>query len=416
MNRAVNRLAARGLTAYLLFAYAVFLVFLAIWGARVPAAVLNNISRLPPFAILYVTAGVHLVCCLVLFWPVVRQRTSLAVPADDPGLPLRATPAEVLAAAKSQGFRSRSLPGAVAAVLVRNRWSPAGTLAFHAALLLLPVAFFVSRATRFKGEAWIVEGHQFHGTRAEYTKVEPEDGFESRAPKLSFDVERVEAEFWGDRLFFTDLVGSIRIADEPRSRVIRLPQPVFVEGARVSLRGFNYTPAVEVRDPGGEILESADVSLWLFPPGTEDSFAIPGLPYRFWVRLYPDSGGPESRPVNEGHDLKRPLFHVAVTAGKRLVTHGWLRIGEPLSFDGYRISLPMVRKGGEIVIHRDLGYPILWVALAIALAGSVARIAFPASHIWILGDGDGAHVIVREDLFARGRAARLLAHWTGDAR
>ncbi|HEU5250191.1 MAG TPA: cytochrome c biogenesis protein ResB [Thermoanaerobaculia bacterium] len=416
MRRALSRLAARGLTAYLLFAYAVFLVFLAIWGARVPAAVVENISRLPPFAILYVAAGIHLLCCLVIFWPVLVQRTSLEVPGNDPGLLLRVTPFVVLAAAKSQGFRSKSLPGGAAA-LVRNRWSSVGTFAFHTALLLIPIAFFVSRTTRFTGEAWIVEGHPFHGTRPEYTRVEPADGFSSRAPTLSFDVEKVEAEFWGDRLFFTDLRALLTLREPSAgTRWVRLPQPVWVDGARVSLRGFNYTPAIEVRDHGGEILESADVSLWLFPPGTEDSFAIPGLPHRFWVRLYPDSGGPDSRPVNKGHDLKRPLFHIAVTVGKRLVTHGWLRVGEPLSFDGYRISVPEIRNGGEIVVHRDLGYPILWVALLIAAGGSIARITFPASRIFVLSEGSGARVIVRDDPFAGDRATRLLARWMSDAR
>lgn len=414
MTRLVSWLGSRGKTAYLLFAYCACVVLLAIWGARVPAAVTGNIARLPALTILYVAAGLHLFACLVSLWSLVRLRCSLEVPADDPGTLLPAPPAAVAEEAIRLGFRRAKGPGD-ATVLVRHRFSPVGTFVFHAALLLLPVSWLASRETRFEGSAWIVEGHPFGGTRAEYARVTPENAFDARAPRVAFEVERIDAVFWGDRLFFTDLAALLRVPGEAEPVWIRLPQPARVGGARVTMRGFNYTPAVEITGREGEPLEAADASLWLFPPGTEDSFAIPGLPYRFFVRLYPDSEGPEARPVNRGNELKRPLFHVAVTSGKRLVTHGWLRPGEPLSFDGLTLRLPAIRKGGEVVIHRDAGYPVLWVALVLALVGASARIACPSSRVWLQADGEGTRAVVREDVFARGRAGRLLGNGKADA-
>lgn len=418
MGEILSRLGARGTTAYLLLAYSLFIMFLAVWGALVPAPVVANISHLVPFRLIYVLGGVHLLSCLLLSWPTFWQRTSLEVPPAEPGVPVSVSPGSTLVLmAKTEGLRFRRLEEGRSAVFFRNRWSPLGTVLFHAALLLLPVAFLLSRATRFQGDAWIVEGHPFRGTRAEYYKVEPPEGFSARAPRIAFDVESVEAFFWGNRLFFTDLRALLAV---PRGEVadahwIRLPQPAWMDGARVSIRGFNYTPAFELVGADGALALSGDLNLRLFPPGTEDSFALPGLPHRFWVRLYPDSEGSQATPVNRGYDLKRPLLHAAVTCGKRLVAHAWLRAGEPIPFDGYRLAFPRILKGGEILVHRDAGYPLLWMALALALAGSAARIAFPSTRVWILWEGAEARAVVREDAFGCGRGAALVRRW-GDER
>jgi len=410
VRRIVDRLASRALTAYLICAYAVFLVFLTIWGARVPAAVVGNISRLAPFWLLYLVAAAHLSACLWVFWRVLRSRCSLERPARVRGEPLAgSSPSEWTSRGRAHGLRLRWIEPGESAVLYRNRWSPAGTLLFHAALLLLPLAWAVSRTTRFQGEAWILEGHSFGGTRQEYTRVEPAEEFPARSPRLAFNVEAVEAVFWGDRLFFTDLRALIALphGEIAEARWITLPQPARIDGARVSIRGFNYSPGFELLAPDGALREAGDLQLRLFPPGTEDSFRLPGLPHRVWVRLYPDSEGPGSRPLNHGFDLRNPLFHVAVTSGKRLVNHGFLRLGEAIPFDRFRLIFTGIRRGGDLLVHRDRGYPVLWIALVAALAGTVARVFFPSSRIWLQSEPGGVRAIVRDDPFSRGNARSL---------
>ena len=411
MNRVVKAAGSRGLTAYLLFAYSVFLVFLIIWGARIPVQIVVNISKLAPFWLLYLVFGSHLLACLWLFWATVRQRCSLESPPPAVMDRLDLNPSvDWVAAARKGRLRLRWLSPGQTAVLFRNRWSSAGTVLFHGALFLLPLAFVTSRATRFKGEAWIVEGHSFTGQRAEYTLVEPAGEGERRAPRLEFDVETVAASFWGDRLFFTDLRALIVVREgESRSpRWITLPGPTWVGGTRVAIRGFNYTPAFELTSPDGALLASGDLNLRIFPTGTEDSFALPGLPHRAWVRLYPDSDGPASTPLNRGFDLRNPLFHVAVTCGKRLAARGWLRVGEPLRFDGYRLAFTAIRKGGDILIHRDWGYPILWLAISLALAGTAARLVFPSTRVWLRREGGAMRASVRDDPFSGGCGKRFI--------
>lgn len=418
MRRLLDAAASRALTAYLISAYAVFLVFLTIWGARVPAAIVVNISKLAPFWLLYLVAAVHLLACLALFWSTLQRRCSLDFPKGSAGERIAAVPAgEWERVARANGLRLRWLAPQRSAVLHRCRWSPAGTLLFHAALLLLPVAWLVSRATRFQGEAWILEGHPFAGSRAEYTRIEPEGEFERRAPRVAFNVETVEATFWGDRLFFTDLRALIALprGETSEARWITLPQPAWLDGARVTIRGFNYSPAFELVGPGGALVEAGDLSLRLFPPGTEDSFLLPGSPHRVWVRLYPGAQGPDARSSNRGFELTNPLFHVAVTSGKRLVSHGFRRVGEPLAFDDYRLTFTAIRRGGDLLVHRDRGYPILWVALLLALAGTVARVLFPSTRVWLERDGEQVRAVVRADPSSAGRGGRLVASLGGGA-
>lgn len=400
IRRAIRLAGARGLLPYLTLGYATFLVFLAIWGTRIPAEQVARIARLIPFSLVYAAAAVHLACCCLLFWPVLRQRLSLAPPPGDPGAPIVWPDGAALAAlARRHRLRLAALPGG-GWVLCRHRFSAIGTLLFHAALLLLPLAWAASEATRFRGDAWILEGHAFTGARAEYVRVEPADGFEARAPRLTLEVERVEAELWGPRLFFTELRALVATGAGAARRAawIRLPEPLRVGDTRVTLRGFSYSLAFELVR-GGHVIEGGDLNLRLFPPGTPDSFAVPGLPHRIHVRAYAEAGG---------YALERPRLFVAVTLGKRLVASGFRQLGEPLAFDGHAVSFPALLRGGEILVHRDLGYPLLWLALGLALAGLVLRIGFPPARAWILGGPSAATLVVREDAFAHRSLAALV--------
>ncbi len=417
MLRALRFLAARWLAAYLLLSYAAFCLLLLIWGARAQAAVVQSISRLIPFVAAYALATINLAACMALYLPVVRRRVSLALPADVAAAPLGFAPgADLAARARRARLRLRWLrPGAVA-VLHRHRLSPLGTVIFHLALLLLPVAYLVSGATRFEGAAWILEGHAFGGTRAEYYRVDPADAFEARAPRMRFAVEAVEARFWGDRLFFTEL-RALTVSGEGQRRDPRwttLPQPLRMDGARVSLRGFHYSPSYALEGPGGAQLRSGDLQLQLFPAGKLDGFSLPGLPHRVWLRLYPDAAAAPAAAGGGGWDgggqaLARPLLHVAVTRGKKIVAHGWRRPGQWLAFDGLRISFPAIRRGGEIVVHRDWGYPVLWLALALALLGGAWRTLLPATRVWLVREGETWLAVVRADAFAGERGEETLA-------
>jgi hypothetical protein len=399
MRKLINALGSRRLTAYLFLSFSVFQALLFVWAMRIPAAVVRNISHLAPFWLAYLAAGIHLLCCLAIFVPAVLRRVSLTPPKDSTGEPIALPDASAVETAAGRARLSVEWiePGRIA-VLHRNRWSPLGSIVFHVALLLVPVAAAVSHATRFVGEAWIVESHPFAGTRVEYVRVEPDREFERRAPNVRFDVLAVEASFWGDRLFFTDLRALVAVGGE--RRWMTLPGPIGIDEARVTLRGFNYTTSVKITDPAGRSVYAGDLNLRLFPPGTEDSFIVPALPHRFFVRLYPDSGGPHAQPINRGMGLAEPLFHVAVTLGKRLVAHGWLRPGEPIAFDGHAVSFPRILKGSDIVVHRDSGYPVLWAALALAISGLVMRVLFPSIRAWVLITGGGALLIFRADPFA----------------
>jgi len=410
LAKLIRALAARWVTAYLMLTYALFVALLAAWSTISPAQRVAGIASLSPFWLLYLIAGVHLLACTIQFFASVRRRATLSLPEDRAGTAVTLTlNDETLApAAKRAGMKCRWLDKESVAVLYRHRFSSVGTLLFHGALLLLPLAYVISGATRFEGKAWIIEGHTFEGKRAEYYRVTPTEHFSARAPKVHFETEAVEATFWQKKLFFTDLRALLITGKgaERQAAWATMAQPVWIDGARISIQGFNYTPSVEVLAPTGQRIQEADLNLRLFPPGVEDSFTLPGLPHRFWVRLYPD---------DRGFQLGKPVFHLAVTRGKRLVSRGWLRRGEHLAFDGFRIAFPAIRRGGEIVVHRDWGYPLLWAILMLALLGIAWRVLAPSCIVWLVKKDNGSvEAIVREDAFARGRAERLLANWRAD--
>jgi len=85
------------------------------------------------------------------------------------------------------------------------------------------------------------EGYAFYGEPREYLSLTETQAL--RAPQLSFRVRAIRPEYFGDELFFTELVAEVEtpVGPEAQLREVRLSDSVAMGQGHVTLTGFGYS-------------------------------------------------------------------------------------------------------------------------------------------------------------------------------
>jgi len=126
-----------------------------------------------------------------------------------------------------------------------------------------------------------------------------------------------------------------------------------VEGLRLSISEFGYSPRFVLYDENGKTLDSSFVYLKLFPPGSEDYFRL-FSPLTYYVRYYPD-GAVEGEPAH---------YAVRVARNKDLIFDRDVKPGEKFSFENASMSFPEIRRWTKLRLRSNPGRPLVFAGLA----------------------------------------------------
>jgi hypothetical protein len=123
----------------------------------------------------------------------------------------------------------------------------------------------------------------------------------------------------------------------------------------------------EIRDPRGELVETAFVKLDIEPPGKVDSIRAERVPYRVYVRARRTGGG--AAPAS---------LEVAVYRGKLSMAQATVPVGGLLAFEGNLLAFPEWRPWIQFELVSDPGIPLalaggLLAAVGLALASRRSR-------------------------------------------
>ncbi len=401
MGRIYSFFSSYRLSVYLLLVGALYYIFLFVWGLTSPPAVVQNIARTLPFILLYILFFVNLTLCMINRWKFLLHRTGKN--------PLWQKSADVICEVLcdenlikkiSETFMKRgyrSVKGDDGIYFIKGRWSPLANLLFHISFLLIPAGIIVSSLTRFEGKFILVEGYSFWSEKSDFLTISNPEII----PDISFKLEEVGAEFYEDKLFFTDLYAKIRYPGDTleKGKSIRLKSGVRIGLSHLNIEGYGFAPVYVLKDTDGKILNSATLNLNVFPPPSEDSFFIPETPYRVYIRFYPDVKFVDMKPEPHTLNYVNPLYSVNVLRGKRLLFSGNLRPGEECNIDGFKLSFPSVKKWGQFRIVRDGGLPFVWAGMIVGVAGLLMRFFLFRREIFIKLDGDNCTISADSELF-----------------
>lgn len=248
-----------------------------------------------------------------------------------------------------------------------------GNLIFHIAFIIVAVGVVVSSLYRFEGSLVLLEGDVFLGERSSYIRHSAGDDFDRLAPKLSFKLDDISAEFWGWRMYFTGLEAKIRhsAASLAERDTILLNGGPTINGARLTLSSYGYSPYLHFRK-AGMLIRKGITSLQIFPPGAEDSLEINN--YKIFVTVYPDAVERDGRIVNNSLSIKDPVFVVRVEWFGEEVFSDSVRVGEEFKYQDISIIFEGLRPYVVIDVIKDPGEKVIFLGFIAAIIGLIMRL------------------------------------------
>lgn len=402
-------LSSYDLSVYLLIVGGLYYAFLLAWGLTSPGGVVRNISKTAPFYLLYTLFFINLTLCLInRIGPIIRR--VLLKEATGKKL-LKVLPIAVeerIHQIFSRMGYSKAYVDQGTTIFVKGRLGPIGELLFHIAFYLLLLYFFISPFTRFEGKAVVVEGFPFWGEYEEYIEKPERDEFYKNAPEISFKVEEVGAEFYEDKLFFTDLYSKIFYpADTERHEAtVRLKYGKWIGMVFINVQGMGYAPVYLLKDRNGKVLSSMTLNLNVFPPPTEDSFVLPDTPYRVYLKFYPDAVVKGNSILPRKLSIGESVYSIRIMRGKRIIFQGRIAPDEEIYFDNLRLSFPGVKKWVQIRIVKDPAIFLVWAGLMLLFIGLFWRVVFLRREVLIKKEHNSLSISVGSEwfseIFARG--------------
>ena len=194
----------------------------------------------------------------------------------------------------------------------KGRLSPLGNLLFHTGFVLLLFGALAGLLYGFEGSAIVTEGNAFKGTSAEYRSMTAGPG--ASLPEVDFDLEKISANLWEGRFFFTRL--EAQLVHEGGRDVAKVSGAAKVGTADVTLFGYGYAPMYVLADEAGQELARGYVTLNVFSPGSEDDFSVPGYPHRIFVSFYPDYRMVDGKAANRSMDPVDPAYSLRIFRGR----------------------------------------------------------------------------------------------------
>lgn len=229
------------------------------------------------FSAIYILLFVSLIGCIV---PRTGQFVS-QLRSRPPGAPRRLTrlpayttwrtaaePEQVreaaLAMMRKRRYRAHAVGDAVAAE--KGYLREAGNLVFHIALIVMLVAFAVGQLYKSEGGKLIVEGDGFSNTLTQYDDFKSGSLFDTdsfspfsfKLDKFIGTYERSGPQRGTPRTYEAHVTYEKGAYGKPQKSVIRVNEPLVIDGTKVYLNAHGYAPVVSVKDGRGkEVYRSA---------------------------------------------------------------------------------------------------------------------------------------------------------------
>jgi cytochrome c biogenesis protein len=338
------------------------------------------------FALLTILA-VSIVCCtldrLPRLWREVRRvrvdqpaaffdpRLDHRVVLTAPAAPVAATAPVVAAAMKGArlGVREATAPdGSFVSVYGdRNRHMKLATLLTHAGLVLFLVGGAITAGWGFETVLFVADGQsapvQPVGTPGNL--LVRNLGFEApRRPDGSFEDFRTDLAVYRD--------GSVLAR-----KTIRVNDPLEAGGFVFHQNTFGPSADLEIRDAAGALAWSGPVVLAGELLGLPQGFlTIPGSEVGLVVLL---------ERSEEGTRLLLQGVGVDAANETRTLFIGSLPLGatsEPGESAGYAITWREAGAWTGMVVKRDPGQPVIWLAFGLLISGLVLTFYFPRRRVW----------------------------------
>lgn len=371
--------ASRAVTPLVLLCFLLLYIGIAFFSAE-PLTTLMGLTRtMPPLALLLALIPFNCTLRLAMEIRSFRERRGLitgkageSAPQElfDETIHLSATTplAGLQGRLEAFGYRTR-LSGASLAAWRGVSLSPA-KMVFLAATFCLFSGILITTTLRTSQKVAVVEGEPF--------------------PLSATGRDRVERIIFAEQpgLFLDKTLSMVVAGADGTKREFGIYPPAFYQGYLVYPRFLGIAPLIRFSAPDLPAGFETYFILMLYPPGKEDSAAIPGTAYRIVFSMAEPNDGAD--PFQTG----RMELIFRIMQGDKPVAAGSVPMGGEFSANGYRLAVPDFRRVVATDLVSDYGVMLIWsgaflFCLAI-LFWLPLRLLFPRREMFFRSGADGA--------------------------
>lgn len=307
---------------------------------------------------------------------------------------------------------AQAAPGLAAEKGGAREW---GSLVFHWSLFVLLIGVVVGKGFGFTGQATVPEGDVWTEAHAAYDFPPVEGRFFTEGMHRAFRLEVLDFDAsYRPTGVPRDFVSRVRVGGSDRVEVIRVNDPLTVEGVKVYQQGFGWAPVIEVRQDG-RLLAGEPVVFVTDSPNDQripwrGVIKLPSLRPQVGLefRLFPDPvAGLAGAPMLEARDpfltfdaWRGDLRLTAAQSVFRLdkadlepFAEGGLGLGQSRRLPGgVEVTFRELREYTQLLVKRDPGTGIMLLAAALIVAGLLPALYSSRRRVWVRAvpaDGEG---------------------------
>lgn len=419
---------------------------------------LFNVYGSPWFSAVYILLFISLVgCILPRSWVHLRAMRSgpARVPRNLKRFPVQAefttplAPAEAVEKLRVGPLHKveRTRDGARATLAAETGYGrETGNIIFHLALVGLLISMAWGHMVHYRGQAVVVEGRSFVNAALDYDSFESGPLFDAEAlAPFRFTLDNFESEFTIDARA-RDFRADVTVHDPgggSREEVIRVNDPLDIDGARVYLQGNGYAPDLVVRDAEGQVAFAGPVpflpqdtvytSTGVVPvpdanlgrnqlgfQGTLLPSAIPSDDGAFVGSAHPspidpvlvlqlwegdlglDEGIPKSLFVLDTENMTQVM--IPGEDGQEVPFRAVLRPGEEVDLPGGRGSIAFESLPRFVALDLRADPSIMWMGAfaTLAMVGLAGSLFLRRRRMWVVVEAEGYGSTVTAAALARG--------------
>lgn len=373
LNKIYNFISSLKLSIFLTVSCALYYVFLSIWSLKSPPIVIQNISKMLPFKLVYIFLLINTFFCLTKRVPELLKSISknpIYLPGNYDWVK------EIKREGIKEGFK------------IKRRFSSLGTLIFHISFFLLALGFYLSSQSHTTGKFLVGEGEELIVDNEEIKKTSTSKPLFNEFPEFKIKIDKIQYKFWGEKLLFSELEARGKIDEKDFSVKINKIYPLNLSNF-IRITSFGYAPSyLLLIENYPKPLEEGVIKIFLFPPGTKSFFKTKHFPHKIYLSLYPDFYEENGIYKSKSMEPKNPKMLIQVYRNKVFLMEKLINLGDLIKIEEFSMVFLNLFPLIEVEIVQDKGILIIFLSFILILIASILRFSGKRGEILIRKEGD----------------------------
>lgn len=247
--------------------------------------------------------------------------------------------------------------------------------------------------TRFSGNLVLTEGQGFDADITQFRRITRDAKIFKALPSVGLNLEKVIPKYEKDKAVDLTVLVKVKYWDKVKDETVKINQPVKRGAVTLLAENVGISPLFVLKTEGGKDITGGYFSLNVLN-GAEDSFEFENMPYRIFVKFYPDYAVKGGKEVTNSKDIRNPFTHLRVEEKGKVLYEGSIGMGQEAVFDSMHLYFEDARYWVNFLFVREYGNLPLFIGFLSGVIGLIMRLVFYQKTLRICVEHEGQESLV----------------------